>query len=381
MQVLRHFEKYKESRLLNAVNKDLRYHTSKFHDNKEILEVCLSVAVNAMKSGDDLLRSDDELHSLEMTRSYVIGLVAKLGAHSLTHLLGRWQGIMKCADIKKLLSALNLENTPLDLPSEAQMLLREYFEMNRMHGDTAFDMLNYYDPASTQYRQAVDTIYENATWYTVHTLFEIAKREYEYYIPKATSQPKKKKSGGKNSAADNPKPGSKTGASGETMVPEVFRFIEKAIINLGTTNTKNLPNLTNEYLVWAMQVCVKKSSDKYFSSLMSVIQEHVKNKPDVLIEVLHFAEKNKSVQAQVRPLSDCLIQSYNSYFVDRVSGSVHTNYSAVINDMRRARYHCIDHVPNGAARFDKDVIAVVKRFHSGKKKLLRMLDEAFSVDL
>lgn len=55
----------------------------------------------------------------------------------------------------------------------------------------------------------------------------------------------------------------------------------------------------------------------------------------------------------------------------------HGAYANVISEMQRARLYCKQYSKDGDKKFDAEVVTSIKDSHTGKKKLMRMLDSEF----
>ena len=164
----------------------------------------------------------------------------------------------------------------------------------------------------------------------------------------------------------------------EAMSNEVFQIIEHALINLRMTTPTNVTSDTYIHLDWLCSKCtVGNSSRTYLSRTIGMLQEHCGTHPGILLHVLQTLDKTPTQAKAARVLGDTLVGSYTQHFIERLHECSHSAYGNVINEMRCAQLHCKQYVQGGDELFEERVISKVRDVHSGKKKLLRMLDGEF----
>ena len=228
-----------------------------------------------------------------------------------------------------------------------------------LHTDSACQLLSFFKPNDVNFKQASSKILENFRNFTVNTLFELAKLEM------SNSPAKKTKSGE------------------EMLTEDMYKIIEKALANLKNTLSSGINAETYNHLEW---LCVKcsvgpakevTSKSSYLARIISLLKEHSGRHPGVILHVLQLLEKTPTLFKLASALGEALVNAYSQHFIDRFHDCSHAAYGNVINEMRCAQLHCKQYVKGGDTLFEGRVVIRVREAHSGKKKLLRMLDVMF----
>lgn len=319
---------------------------------------------------------DSEEAARRMEKEFLVTLINHLGLEGLRLLVGRWDGPLKCREIKELVVSFEPQIRALGtVPRDVIALLHEFFASRCQHDEDACDLLRFFVPRDENWYFAVRAILENARFYHPNTFFELARQEYQHTM---------------SSPADA-LPGAVPGFATTGSFEIVLSFLEKGFecFQKGydychplTSNAK-----TMQYVDWMCNAFVvdgfgggvidATSTNTNIVRIVQLVNERARGSPDFILRMLQNMERSAIAARYAEPLRSGLVLAYKEHFDYKVYQSSHSAYASVINDMHRARLVCKQYVPNGEADFDAVVVDHVRTVHRSKKKLVKMLASEF----
>ena len=387
-QVLHQFERVDNGSLLKMLSKDVRLQLVKFEGVPELIEATLRFAIHAFRKTENLYLLRYSAESRTLDREFIFSLARKIGVPALKLFVGHWESTFSCDDIHDLLLMLE---TPIkacaSLPVDVNKLIMQYYEASAYHGERACDLLTFCN--TKMYQQCKEKILEQPKHYHVNALFELAQKEQEQHQVKvrATAKPTKstakstsKSAKSADTAANPPKP--------VPLSKESFEIVQKALTNL-RMQKKDINSKTYECIDWMYEACIAGAKDAreinnraMFSDMLVAVSDNSHATPEVLLRLLqNMGSTVNLVKLAAGPLATALVTAYQNYFDLRYSECTHAAYASIINEMHRARLHCKQYLKTGDQQFDEEVVNYVKRAHSGKKKLVKMLNIEFGPKL
>jgi len=164
----------------------------------------------------------------------------------------------------------------------------------------------------------------------------------------------------------------------KAMDGEVFAVIVKAFEKIAAVTPKIL-----EAVDWVFAASSINRRDPakspFYGKLMSCICTSAKSHPEIILKVLQSMEPHAALMrhSSATDLAVALISAYKDHFMFRFRDCGHAAYSTVIGEMLRARLECKHYMKNGESDFDTEVVEFIRRMHSTKKKLMKLLVQDF----
>lgn len=323
------------------------------------IKSCMKVVMQCIKLSRSIpFSSTSNFMSDRLDKDFLINLGLKLGLDSLKLFVNNWQDFFYIGDLKKLLEGMKSHvEGKLTVPREVVQLIMQYFCSNDMHGEDSCDLLQFFVSGDANYNRAVKKIIKNSKSYIPSALLCLAKQEHERNVS----------------------------VKGDVnFSSSIFEIIQCAFSSM---DIRKLPISATDslqpYLSWLFQHYVEAppkdvAKSAQFATTIQMLETHCECHPEILLRFLQTVEKSPSLLKQSSSLTTKLVVAYQHHFLQRFDCCGHASYGSVINDMVKARLQCKQYAKNGDNQFDILVIEKIKLAHSGKKKLLRMINDEFS---
>ncbi len=353
-QVLEKYENIDIPVLLKLMTRDFKLQLVKLERNTCIVEHMLRFAIHAYKNTRNFyIPPRSGVDTKKQDRDFMFSLAQRLGVSSLKLFLNKWEKIFNCNDIRDLVSMFDTQiREAASIPEEVVELIMQALGSYMSHGEECCELMAFFQPGEDSYKQAFNKVMENFSTFNMNTLFQIARRHWEHKVKLR-----------------------------DTVDRETFALIEKALQRLSHINSVKL-----EHIDWMFEVCTSGSETSKeimkcskFQNMMTAVIEFAKSSPEIILRILHNAEKVSGLLKHLHTLCKLLIKAYLHYFDKRFSDCGHGAYGTVINEMHRARLECKHYLKNGEKEFDVEVVLVIRNMHSTKKKLMKMLDVEFKI--
>lgn len=355
--MLHQFERVENGALLKMVSKDIRLQLVKFESVSELVEAALRFAIHAYKKTENLylLRYSSETRALD--REFIFSMARKIGVPSLKLFAGQWQSTFMCDDIRELLLMLEGAIKAVNpLPKDVVSLVTQYYEAAEYHSENACDLLAFCNPK--MYQQCKAHILKSPHHYHVNALFELARREHTQSPAKLLRSP--------------------------VLNDKSFDVVQKALYNI-RVQKKDINDKTYEFIDWMYEAIIVHAKDAkeisnrpMFIKMVDAVSSSSLASHEVLLRLLqNMGHTPNLLKIAAAPLAKALLSAYQKYFDSRYCECSHSTYAQIINEMHRARLHCKEYLKSGDKQFDQDVVSFVKKNHSGKKKLVKMLTTEF----
>ena len=354
LQILQHFENIKTVPLLKMISKDLRMHVWRFKEEHRVIEAMLRFSIHAYRESQSTISLGESKRVESVDREFVFSLARKLGVPSLSIFSECWQNIFSCKDLQELVLFMEPKvGEQRALPAEVTTIIMEYYDAKRFHEDDACTLMTrFFKPGDDNYQTAVRKILDNWDNYHAGALFHLAQLQQQ--------QRRRRK---------------------DVMDQEVFAVVQKAFEKISLVSAKIL-----EYVEWVFIACTcsnRKDPSKslFYGKMVACVCQHARSHPEVILKVLQSMEPHPALMkhSSAIDLGAALIGSYKEHFLCRFRDCGHAAYTTVIGEMHRARLECKHYIKNGDIDFDAEVVEFIRRMHSTKKKLMKMLDQDFRV--
>jgi len=353
-----------ELSVLKMIFGELRSKMWAMREDEVVTEAVLRFSVHVYRESQ-LMRVSDNKHvdSAELEdcveREFIFSVAHKLGVASVRVFSDSWEQFLTCQQLQQLIVMLaptddkdQAERLTSPLAPELIEIIEAYYSSWLFHGeDSCLLLTKYFKSTDVVYGRIVDIILKNAAHYHCEALFRLAQLQ----------------------AANRQESGR------EVMDQDVFDIVTKAFDNLSKTSS---PGKMVDYIDWLFTMCTSSHSDPaqcpFYSRMINLVC-----RPDthqqILLHVLQRMTSHKLLMnhSSANRLGHALIQRYREHFPKRFGECGHTAYVVVIAEMHRARLECRHFVDNGEVVFDSEVVDVVRRSHSTKKKLMKLLSVDF----
>ena len=268
------------------------------------------------------------------------------------------QDIFSCKDLQELVLHLEpkISERP-SFPAEVARIIDEFYDAKRAHDEDACTLLTrFYAYGDADYRRTVAKILANSEHYHAGALFSLAQIQMSQRARRRTGTPAK-----------------------DAMDAEVFATVVKAFERIAAVSPKIL-----ESVEWVFAASVDASRkdptrSPFYNRMVACVCQYAKSHPEIVLKVLQCMEAHAALMkhSTANDLGSALVGAYKDHFMFRFRDCGHAAYATVIGEMLRARLECKHYVRNGDVAFDAEVVEFIRRMHSTKKKLMKMLVSDF----
>jgi len=343
--------------VLKMISEELRVCERDFEDNMPVTEAMLHYCVHVYRETKGMLDHDNLGTKRKQTaeHEFIFNLARKLGVSSLRIFSDCWQQFLSCQDLQQLIVTVAPDGRDKDVeatlaPELVKIIGQFYVAQLRHDEDSCLLLTKYFKSSDEQYAGIVETIRQNAKFYHAGALFHLAQLQ-----------------------------ASNRQCCRNIMDTDVFEIITKAFENLSAQPSQKVL----DYIDWVFSTCTsnKRSPAKspFYMKLINMISKHSRAHPEMLLRVLQHMETHGSLMkhSTAAELGSSLVTGYCEHFLGRVRDCGHAAYATVIAEMQRARLECRHYVTNGETMFDSEVIGAIRKVHSTKKKLMKLLSDNF----
>lgn len=274
-------------------------------------------------------------------------------------------------------------------PREVAQLVLQYYSSGLTYVDDAHTLISIFTPGDDNYNKSLGAVLEHPDHFSHVSLFELALRHDQLVDgpwPTSTNQ----------SAA-----ASRFLSSVVQVVPESLEWrhaVSEEVLQLGLAGLASMARAepsrwlshSMEYIEWLVlrtssgHTARQVTQSAEFSRLLEALCLHCQQQPEILLRALTVLERRGGAvlrSALINPVRRTLVTAFRASFLTLVSSSTSAGYSSIINKLVKAREHCRQHLRgnDGILLFDQEVLTTIRKTHTGKKKLQKMIKEEFGV--
>lgn len=137
-----------------------------------------------------------------------------------------------------------------------------------------------------------------------------------------------------------------------------------------------------EHIRWAYKYCTGDGFDVIWSDtfvqLIDIIQKYGHIHPMVVLLLFDVVDKNELGQSHLATLKKALADAYKNFFVHTAKNIRATGYSKLIQSIQTDKQKFLELFGDkSAVDFDKVVVNGVRSFYKARRRLLKMMDDAF----
>lgn len=365
-QILKHLEKVEDGEFLSAIYDVIRVYQSKLSEKQHKL-LLIKIILRSVKQCVTGFGWGNFSKCTSTTWETLIVLGQQLEMEFPKLVLPFWQELCKfytSTQLKALIEIMKCAITnEAAVPSDLVQMLSRYFEAEFRHDEECCELLKLFDPTDKYHHQMLKKVTTNFTSYTPAALLLMAKNEHEQVGVCKSKE--------------------------EIFTKDVFKLIQLSYERIRSLNSDISSRFSYRdssacsYLKWFFDIISQNGTKAVikgaqFDLFVNGLAECMKGDADMLVAFFKAVENNVVLFEHTKLLlGKKLIMSYQTHFDRELRNCNHTSYHRILSDMCRSKHLCSQYVENGSEEFVAVVIEKVRKWHKGKKKLLKLMDDFF----